>query len=187
MFKKRDGRNEKTLLEGLKDDDESAFNAIFETYYKDLVLFAGRIVSSRVICEDIVQSVFMQLWDDRKTVSVESSLKSLLLKSVQNRCLNILRRQLYEKDYLDFMRQQKDIGVPTPENYLLYSEIHTRLERALASLPEKQREAFELNRIRGLKYREIAALLHVSQRTVEVRIAQALKMLRIALDELFPT
>lgn len=184
MFQKKI-KNERELLLLLKNGDESAFGLFFKTYYKDLVLFAGKFISSRVICEDITQSVFLQLWDERETLIIESSLKSFLLKSVQNRCLNVLRHQLYEENYLNSVKQHESMTVPTPEHYLLYSEIHTHLSQALSRLPYNQREAFELNRFKGLTYQEIADMLNVSKRTIEVRIGQALKQLRIDLKEIF--
>ena len=77
------------LMRRLALDDERSFDSIFELYYKDLLLYAGSYLRERQVCEDIVQSLFMHLWYDRKTLSVGRSLKSYLLISVRNRkCMN---------------------------------------------------------------------------------------------------
>ncbi|MEG1544021.1 MAG: sigma-70 family RNA polymerase sigma factor [Tannerellaceae bacterium] len=73
------------------------------------------------------------------------------------------------------------------EEYILYSDLHTHLELALQTLPASYRESFEMNRFEGLKYKEIAERLNVSERTVEVRIGKALELLRMQLKDFCPS
>jgi len=173
------------LLDKLKQGDKKAFSMIFKTYYKDLVLFGGSFLPDRVTCEDIVQSVFMKLWNDHANLQIEISLKSYLLKAVQNSCLDEIRHQYVVRDHESYFLSTNVLDDIDTENYILYANLYDHLQKALQALPESYRVAFEMSRFEGLKYKEIADKLSVSERTVEVRIGKALELLRIQLKEFF--
>lgn len=181
---KLDKQQEYFVLSALKQDSKEAFSLLFQTYYTDLVLFGGNFLKDRTSCEDIVQSIFLKLWNDRKSIQIETSLKSYLLKAVRNCCLDEFRHleivRQYESGYENTTLDSYDT-----ENYVLYSDLHDHLYRALDQVPELYREAFELNRFEGLKYREIAEKLNVSERTVEVRVSKTLELLRKYLKDFF--
>jgi RNA polymerase sigma-70 factor (ECF subfamily) len=175
--------NEKHLLMKLEQGDKETFSLLFTTYYKDLVLFGGNFLPDNAACEDIVQSIFLYVWKNRKTLVIESSLKSYLLKSVRNRCMDeIRRRQVVCEHNAYVLSSQTEYDLDT-ENYILYSDLQKQIRQALEQLPETFRTAFELNRFEGLKYREIAQKLAVSERTVEVRISKAISLLKKYLQE----
>ena len=115
----------------------------------------------------------------------ESSLNSYLFKAVKNRCLTLINRnevkQRIEKMIFDNLQSQYD----DPDFYAI-QELTEKIEEALARLPENVREAFELNRFQNLTYNEIAERLGVSPKTIDYRIQQALKQLRIDLKEYLP-
>lgn len=181
---KPDIQQEYFVLSALKQDSQEAFSLLFRTYYTDLVLFCGNFIKDKSACEDIVQSIFLKLWNDRKIIQIETSLKSYLLKSVRNSCFDAFRHQeivrQYESEYENSVLDCYDT-----ENYMLYSDLHDHLRRALGQVPEQYRRAFEMNRFEGLKYREIAKELNVSERTVEVRVGKALEILRKQLKDFF--
>lgn len=172
------------LLSGLKKGDAGAFSLLCTAYYKDMVMFGRSYLSEKEICEDIVQSVFMKLWDDRETIEIESSFKSYLLVSVRNRCVDEIRRRHVIHEYQLYVlfpgRMDKDLKT---ENDILHADLCYHLEKALRKLPEIHREAFVLNRFKGLKYREIAHRLNISERKVETCIEKALALLRRRLKE----
>lgn len=178
--------DEAQILDQLKEGNEDVFLFVFRRYYKDLVLFAGTILSNRRdICEDIVQDVFLDLWNRRSSISIKTSLKGFLLQSVRNGCLDELRHGKVVRahvDYVSFLGNDTD---SLTEQYILYSDLESRLKEGLSAMPEEYRQAFELNRIYGLKYKEISASLHVSERTIEERIGKALKFLRHYLRDFF--
>ena len=163
------------LMRRLALDDERSFDSIFKLYYKDLLLYAGSYLRERQVCEDIVQSLFMHLWYDRKTLSVGRSLKSYLLMSVRNRCFDYMRHQNVRNDYFDYVNENSVLSSSNTEEYILYSELQDHIKK----------EVFVLSRIKGIKYKEIAKKLNVSERTVEVRISQSLKTLRTLLKDFF--
>lgn len=181
---KPDIQQEYFVLSALKQDSQEAFSLLFRTYYTDLVLFCGNFIKDKSACEDIVQSIFLKLWNDRKIIQIETSLKSYLLKSVRNSCFDAFRHQeivrQYESEYENSVLDCYDT-----ENYMLYSDLYDHLRRALGQVPEQYRRVFEMNRFEGLKYREIAKELNVSERTVEVRVGKALEILRKQLKDFF--
>jgi len=173
------------LLIELKQGDRKAFSMLFNKYYKNLVLFGGNFLPDRALCEDVVQSVFLKLWRDRTDLVIETSLKSFLLRSVRNSCLDEIRHKGVVREHESYSLIFDPSDDMDTEHYILYSDLQLHLEDALSKLPEACREAFELNRLEGLKYREIAERLNVSERTIEVRIGKALTLLRLHLKEFY--
>ncbi len=178
---------EQTLLIELKKGNKLAFSELFNKYYKDLVLFGGNFLQNKTLCEDIVQNIFMKLWRDREIIEIETSLKSFLLRSVQNSCLDELRHRGVIREHESYSMIYSVSDHIDTENYVLFSDLQSHLSDALRKLPQACREAFEMNRLEGLKYREIAEKLKVSERTIEVRIGKALSLLRSHLKEFFVT
>ncbi|BEG99260.1 RNA polymerase sigma-70 factor [Bacteroides sedimenti] len=173
------------LLFELKQGNKEAFTLLFQKYYKDLVLFGGNFLYDKVRCEDIVQTIFLKLWSDREVLVVNTSLKSYLLRAVQNSCLDEIRHNQVKYEHESYTAAfGLDDNVDT-ENYILYSDLQNHLDEALSKLPEACRLAFEMNRFEGLRYKEIASRLDVSERTIEVRIGKAIGLLRVYLKEFF--
>ena len=181
---KLDKQQEYFVMSALRQDSKEAFSLLFQTYYTDLVLFCGNFIKDKDSCEDIVQSIFLKLWNDRKNIQIEISLKSYLLKAVRNSCLDEFRHieivRQYETEFGSSALDNYDT-----ENYILYSDLYAHLSRALEKIPDLYKEAFVLNRFEGLKYREIAEKLNVSERTVEVRVIKTLDLLRKQLKDFF--
>lgn len=181
---KLDKQQENFVLAALKHDSKEAFSLLFQTYYADLVLFCGNFLKDKSSCEDIVQSIFLKLWHDRRTIQIETSIKSYLLKAVRNSCLDEYRHieivRKYETEHKSSVLDTYDT-----DNYILYSDLYTHLIRALDKIPPLYKETFVLNRFEGLKYREIAEKLDVSERTVEVRVSKTLDLLRKQLKDFF--
>jgi RNA polymerase sigma-70 factor (ECF subfamily) len=113
-------------------------------------------------------------------------LKAYLLRSVRNACLDELRHQTVIHVHEAYAAVTENLlnDVDT-EHYILYSELQKYFHKALRQMPEACREAFMLSRDEGLRYHEIAERLHVSVRTIEVRMSKALEMLRVHLKEFF--
>ena len=176
---------ERYLLEKLRGGNSEAFSFLFKLYYKDLVLFGGTILLDKVACEDIVQTVFMRLWKDHTTLQIETSLKSYLLKAVRNSCLDEIRHQYSVREHESHMLSKRMLHEIDTEEYILHSDLNTHLSEALQKLPVECRTAFEMNRFECMKYKEIAKQLGVSERTIEVRIGKALKLLKESLKDFF--
>lgn len=183
MAKKTIQLYEKILLEKVKESDQSSFSIIFTGYYSDLVQFAGTFISDLDTCEDIVQNAFVDFWENRETLIILSSLKSYLLRMIQNRCIDWLRHMKIREQYNTYADHHLRLMENDTENYILRSELEANLEKALRLLPSEISSAFRMNRQEGLTYHEIAEQQNVSLRTIEVRIGKALALLREQLKD----
>jgi RNA polymerase sigma-70 factor (ECF subfamily) len=160
------------------NDDEKAFEKIFTLFYPALAQYAERYIDEQVVREDLVQDVFATLWEDRKRLVVSTSLRSYLMVSVRNSCLNHLkkegvRRQYHESIYRDNVVSEQDEG----DLYTL-TELYEMLDKALAKLPDSYRIVFEMHRMEGKTYEEIAEKLNLSVRTVKRYKNQVVEALR---------
>ncbi len=178
--------NEQFLLKQLQQGSRKSFSLLFRKYYKDLVMFAGSYLSDQDESEDIVQNVFVTVWEKREELNYRTSFKSFLLTSVRNSCLDELRhRKVKDKHQQSFDLKNYNLNDSTDE-YVMYSELKGQLDKALSKIPERERDVFEMSRLEGLKYKEIAKKLNISERTVEDRIAKTIKSLHLYLRDYLP-
>lgn len=167
--------------------DVAAFEAIFRLYYEPLCAFAERFVGSPDAARDVVQDVFVRIWEQRQSWQGCDNLKAYLFTAVRNRSFKLLRhRGVVERGLAQMTHAAAAPGAgsppPTPEDYTRVVELAAAVERAIEQLPERSREAYLLHRQQGLSYAEIAAVMGVSARTVENHIARALRGLREGLS-----
>lgn len=174
---------EKVLVQRLRSGDDTAFSVIFKNYYVDLVLFAATFTRDRQEAEEIVQDIFIRLWENRGSVIITSSLRSFLLKSVQNKCIDSIRHLKIVDGYQAKLQNHPLLLENDTENYVLYSELEDDLKKALEKLPGDISEIFLLNRFEGLTYPEIATRLGLSVRMVEIRMGKALALLKLYLKD----
>jgi RNA polymerase sigma-70 factor (family 1) len=174
---------ERLLLGKLKNDDQSAFTIIFTKYYSDLVRFSFGFTRNSDSSEEIVQEVFLKLWENRSTLDIHTSLKSYLLKNVQNRSIDSLRHATITNKYAAVVLDHPLLSQNDTEDYILFSELEASFNQAMENMPALYAEVFRLSRIETLNYQEIASKLKVSVRTVEVRISKALSLLRAELKD----
>lgn len=184
MVSKVDINNNHETILLLKSGDESVFDFVYTFYYGRLCAFGTQYVEL-ADSEEIVQEVMLWLWENRKMLVPEMSLKSLLFTMVKNKCLNSLdhiqvKRNVHEKLYEKFRLQFED-----PDFYV-HGELMSLLTKAIERLPEEYRKAFEMNRFDDLTYNEIAEISGVSPKTIAYRIMQALKILRVELKDFLP-
>jgi len=167
---------EKILLNEIRKQNKEVFNALFKEYYPVLIKYAEGFVFDRQVCEDIVQNLFIYFWEKSKTFTVQSSLKSYLLKSTRNRCLNYLRDiQVVDKRKLLFLEASINI---TDSDKFTDPELIKDIKEAIDDLPEQMAAVFRLKFIQGFKYKEIARCLSISENTAKTQITRAKNKLR---------
>jgi RNA polymerase sigma-70 factor (ECF subfamily) len=168
---------DKELYFKLKDGDERAFQSLFRKYYPAMCHFASHFLHDSELAEEIVQDMFVKIWEKRAILNIETSVKHYLFRSVRNHCLNQIQHEKIKKQYakmvLDSAHQEIDA-----EQYYLEVDLMLRIEKSIDSLPPKRKEIFRLSREQGLKYKEIADTLGISVKTVEAQMGLALKYLR---------
>lgn len=173
------------LLQRLSEGDQSAFAAIFSRYYNGLVLYCNSFIPDLDECEDIVQNVFVELWETRRRLKV-TSLRSYLLRCVRNDSLDAIKHKKIVESYTARYIQQVNPYSSSLDNYLMYNELERLVQETLEQLDPKAVEAFKMSRWDGRKYDEIAQIMNVSRRTIEVRVTRVVKELRERLKKYFP-
>jgi RNA polymerase sigma-70 factor (ECF subfamily) len=173
------------LYEEMKRGKEYAFDFFFNYYYPGLCVYAQKMISlPEEEARDIVQDVFVKFWNDCKKLDVQFSIRSYLFVAVKNKCFDVLRKK-NRNIKVQEISNEYDIADEAFETYIL-SELETLFNNSLTKLPERCREVFELSRLHGLKNREIAAKLNLSEKTVENQITKALHILREELKDYLP-
>jgi RNA polymerase sigma-70 factor, ECF subfamily len=162
--------------------DDSAFEALFRAEYASLIRFAGRYVSDVAAAEDLVQDVFLTLWRDRSRLDGASSPRAYLFRAVRNRALNQLRDSRARRRIDEQLAVPGELSVAPDTGAADVARIRAALNDAVAALPARARLIFELSRYHGLTYREIAASLGISVKTVETQMGRALRVLRERLE-----
>lgn len=163
--------------------DKVAFKEMFEFYYPGLCIYANRFLEDLLVCEDIVQDVFCSVWVHRKNLDHTLSVKSYLLTSVRNHCLNHLQRK---KDNTKIGDVENLYVTEDTDELILLHDLEQMLAEALSKLPTEYRIAFEMSRIENKSVEEIAAKLNVSPRTVERYRNKALDLLKKELKDYLP-
>jgi RNA polymerase sigma-70 factor (family 1) len=167
----------------IRAGDERAFEAMFRAYYDVLYRYVVVILGSREAAEDVVQAVFVRIWQERETWEVRGPLRHYLLVAARCGAISALRRDAVRTRAASLLTREAltTWGAPAAEVELEAEELRCRLERALASLPPRAREAFVLSRDEGLSHEEVALRMGISPRTVGVHIGKALAVLRKAI------
>lgn len=172
------------LFDSLQRGNRKAFNTFFLRYYPVLCAYATQFVGIDD-AEEIIQDIMMGIWEHRKDIVIESSLNGYLFRAVKNKCINHMDKlRLHEQAHLS-IASNKQLQFEDPDFYIV-EELTQKIEKALIKLPKTYRDVFVLNRIDGMTYNEIATTLGISSKTVDYRIQQSLKILRIELRDYLP-
>lgn len=178
--------NRDRLLEGLKSGDKLIFEEVYRKYYIPLCYYCLRYVENFEDSEEIVQELFLKLWEKHETLEINSSLNAYLYRAVQNYALNFLSKKKTKEKYIIAKGHQSPDTIDNGLGKLEEEELRSILKLAVLKLPEKRRRIFELSRFEGLKYGKIASQLSISVKTVESQMTKALKYLRIVLKDYIP-
>ena len=165
---------------GIRAGDRSAFEQLFRAWYARLADCAARLVSDPDAAEDVVQTVFVSLWNRRDALPDATRLPAYLHRAVRNRALNHLRDQRATHG-LSLLTDEELYTAPSVESDLEDDDLATALQLALRSLSPRTRQVFLLSRSHELTYTEIASTLAISVKTVETLMGRALRALRVTL------
>jgi RNA polymerase sigma-70 factor (family 1) len=158
------------------------FEALFKQYYAPLVVYACKYIPETDAAREIVQDFFVKLYEKRSALTIGTSLKSYLYRSVYNACMNYInQRNIQEKHIRNIDLERND--EENLENEINSVELQNRIFNLIEALPPKCKKIFKMNRLEGMKNEEIALNLNLSKRTVETQISKALKILRNKLSD----
>ena len=167
---------ESALVDRIKAGNLPAFENLFSAYYATLCIYARKIVGDMDEARDIVQNVFVAIYDKRDTLQINTSIKSYLYKSVYHASLNHVKQIKIHLRHHEHLKYQ--LPFSDNQDIMVTAELEEKIWTIVQNLPEQCRKIFEMNRFEGKKNSEIAGILGISIRTVETQISKALKILR---------
>lgn len=178
-------------IQKLKRGDKKAFRIFFECFYPRLMALACRFVDEHT-AKDLVQEVFVSYWENKDEIEIHN-IYSFLCKWLQNNCLNYLKHQMVVEEYesrvrvaearIAFIEQTTDTNEVLKQ--IITQDIREVIETSVQKLPPKCREIFSLYYFHEMSQKEIAEQLHISVRTVETHVRQAVLFLRKDLKNAF--
>ena len=171
---------DKLLFDGIKRGYEQAFEQLFRRYYQPMMRFVWGYVKCEAIAEELVQELFTKIWENRKTLNINRSVKAYLYTSARNMSLDYLKHKVVENAW---EQEKKALHLDTLPESTIEKNLHNKMvlqevEKAIQSLPERRRLIFILSRYEDMTYKEIADFLDISVNTVETQISRALSALR---------
>lgn len=176
---------EKKVVELLRIGDVDAFEKVFFTFADRLYYFSYRYLRNQHDAEEVVQDVFVKLWENRSNLNEQLSLSGYIFTIARNTIFNQNRKKVNEKAYQEYVIGFLDNFSSKTEDDLIYSDIKEIVDKVVDELPPQRKLIYRMSREKGLSYKEIAQELDLSERTVEAHIRLALKTLTKVLDEHF--
>lgn len=160
----------------LKTGDTAAYEEIYHTYNKQLLQTAYQKIRNRIVAEDLVQNIFISIWEKRENLVVKDA-KSYLLGCLKFSVINYIRAQVMEDKYISFALNShtEDQQTTTP---LELSDLSQIIEQGISALPEKTQEIFRLSRFEHQSTKKISVGMKISEKTVEYHITRSLKFIR---------
>ncbi len=181
---------ENILIAKLRQGDEETFIALFRHHYVSLCAYSRRYVGRVDIAEEIVSDTFLKMWEKRQTLEIRSSVKAYLFQAVCNNSLYFLRKLKSEEKLEDYFRDNLHENIATEnssfdlsEQSLLMEDVSAKIEEAINQLPPRQKKVFKLKRFENKKNKEIAEMMGISVKTVEMHLSKALLFLRSSLKD----
>lgn len=170
------------LVERIRSGEIAAFEKLFQLYYSRLCLFSNSYVRSLDIARDVVQEVYIKIWDNHENFHVHQSLKAYLYQAVRNQSLNFLQQKKQKARLEERLKKQQEIIEEAEIIQLNTEELTEKIWKLVEQLPERRRTIFILYRKHGLSYSEIAEVMDIARKTVENQMGKSLKFLREHLD-----
>jgi len=170
------------LLEAVRQNDKKAFEELFRRYWKKVYAMTYALVRSEKPTQEIVQDIFISLWDKRLTLSI-NHLPSYLYVTAKNRTLNYIASQITREKYWNYYKQFIPLQENVTANAVEFNELMEALEDGIEQLPEKSKKVFRLNHLEGHSISEISNLLNLSEKAIRYHLTQSVKKLRLHLKD----
>lgn len=168
------------LLGLIQSGDKHAFEEIYERFNGLLYIYACKLVSDREDARDIVQEIFVYLWSN-PNIKIKAQLSAYLYTAVRYKVFDWLDKNKSKSNYLLSLENFVEQGNCQTDEYIREREFASIIEKEVSLLPPKMRQIFEMSRQQHLSQKEIAQLLHLSDKTVKKQMSNALKVLRLKL------
>lgn len=173
--------SDELLVKLLRVGEQEAFEEIYQRYWQKLLRSAQFKIRSKEIIEELLQDLFISLWEKREKVIIEN-LEAYLNTSLKYLIINQIKKQMLQERFIEYSFKRLEQTDDVDES-VAFNELSVAIEKAIEQLPEKTQQIFRLNRLEYLSVKEIAQKLNIPERTIEYHITQALKSLRFNLRE----
>ena len=190
MSNKNDIIKDNNVMIYLREGNEYAFRFIFDKYYDFLCMVADSYLRDEYISETIVGDIIYNLWEIKDNIDIKYSLRSYLVRSVKNRCINYLQQEYIQREISINQYEDKAaieelffIENKHPLESLLEQELENKINSIINELSPECRAVFKMSRFDGMKYEEIASELNISVNTVKYHMKNALGKLRLELKD----
>lgn len=177
------------LCRRLKSSDRAAFKRVFQMLREDLLRYVRSLVHREAVVHDLVQDVFIALWEARETLDPSLPLKAYVYRMARNaayRHLRDTRTHLRKHEQIKRERNGLDASMEVRDSSLDATMLANKMREWIAVLPDRQREALVLSRFHQLSHREIASVMDISPRTVNNHIVRALGSLQEKMEQFEP-
>ncbi len=176
--------NKDNLVERFKAGDAEAFDTIYHIYSKKVFHFALGLVKDKNVSQDLVQEVFVCLWEKRTQVNQDLNFDNYIFTITHNCIRKYFRKKSIEKKALNLLLDDSPETINDIEGTMIYNELLELANKAIESLSPRRKTVYKLNKQEGLKIKEIASKLNISPRTAENHLARALKYLKEELSKI---
>ncbi|HZL10339.1 MAG TPA: RNA polymerase sigma-70 factor [Prolixibacteraceae bacterium] len=167
------------ILQRMIDGDEIAFKYFFDTYYDDLCNFVNGYLRDETFSEDVIQNIFIYLWEKKDSLPFNCSIKSYLYTASKNKSLNFIRNAKNKNKIVLELFDQSDIfSDESADQFLEFEELKTIISNAIEVLPPKCKTVYKLSRDDGLTNKEIAERLGITIKTVENQMTIAIRKIK---------
>ncbi len=167
------------VLKGLKEGRLEAFDELYNHYRERIYLGAFKLIKSHELAQEILQDVFMKIWENRNTIDLNKNFQSYIFRIMRTTSYDYFRKIALDQERLDsLIIQSLKMQSASAESAIFYKEANSRLEQVLLQLPEKCREVYVLCKLEGRSHQEVSELLNVSPATVNNHIVKASRLIR---------
>ena len=169
---------DRLLVLQLKEGSKDAYQLLFNRYAPRIFAFAMSYLKRREDAEELLQELFLKIWEIRATLDDSKNIKSLLYKICINLIYDLIRRKNIEQAYLAFAGQNDHSNADSTWHEVIYQDMQNHLNKLVETMPDQRRLIFRLSKEEGLTNDEIAIRLQLSKRTVENQLYRAISFLR---------
>ncbi|ERJ58705.1 RNA polymerase sigma factor [Sphingobacterium paucimobilis] len=173
--------DEQALINDLQSGSKQAFEIIFHRYKGLLYVHANKLLKDQEVARDIVQDIFLNLWKDRFSISINKNLSAYLFRSVRNRVINYHLKEGKSNEFVNEFSTKLLYYQNDTDHLLRTNMLNELIEKELQALPDRMRTVFNLSRKEGLSHKEIAEQLQISEQGVRSHIKNSLRILRFRL------
>ena len=170
--------NEQLLLNGLRQGDQASFDQLYQLYSERLYLNLLKLVKHPETAEEILQDIFIQVWEKRNTIEIHTSIRAYLFRIGENKVYDFYRKVRRDKVLYAHVKAAASEQYTHIEETLLYRENEQLLHAAVTALPPQRRQVFELCKLQGKTYEQVSAQLGISTSTINDHIVKATRSIR---------